>query len=260
MGGSSGGGGGDTKNEFVPPKYVKPYSKEMLGMASNYANSPFQSYGGDRVAGFTPFQQQGFNMVGQQAGWGQGMTGQGLGQLSSTLGGDYLNGNPYTDQIIGRTLGDMADQYRYATGPGNAAMASMSGSFDNSGVAGKDMMDRFSLARAMGDAASGIRYDNYAQERQNQLGAVNPALGFGQQSLGSLQQAGGQQQALGQANLDTQFQDFMRSIQDPVDKLRALTGTVGTAQGNYGISSGQSQSNVPNWAIGSTIGGSILGK
>jgi hypothetical protein len=260
MGGSSGGGGGDTKNEFVPPKYVKPYSKEMLGMASNYANSPFQSYGGDRVAGFTPFQQQGFNMVNTMATGGLPLGTNSTGMLNDTVTGKYLDGNPYLDNIISRTTGDIADQYRYMTGPNNMAMASRSGSLDNSGVAGKDMIDRFNSERAMADAEATMRYNAYEAERNKQFAAGQYGVGAAQGLTQDLLGAGGQQQALGQANLDTQFQEFMRSIQDPVDKLRALSGTVGTAQGNYGISSGQSQSNVPNWAIGSTIGGSILGK
>jgi hypothetical protein len=256
MSGSSSGGGGSQK--FKPPGYVIPYSQEMLSRASELSQSPYQAFTGQRIQDFSPFQQQGFNMVQGQAGTGQALTGAGAGQLSSTLGGDYLNGNPFTDQIVNRTLGDMADQYRYATGPANQTMASMSGSLDNSGIAGKDMMDRFSLARAMGDAASGIRYSNYADERQNQLGAVNPALGFGQQSLGNLQQAGGQQQALGQAGLDVQFQDFMRQISDPFEKFGTLQQAVQTGQGGYGTT--KSSSSVPNWAIGSTIGGSLMGK
>ena len=154
--------------------------------------------------------------------------------------------------------GDLADQYRYATAPANMAMASRSGSLDNSGVAGKDMMDRFSLARAMGDVENQIRYGNYAQERQNQLGAVNPALGYGQQALGNLQEAGGLQQQQAQAGLDVGYDEFLRMLQDPFDKLGVLQQSVQTGQGGYG--STKERQSVPNWAIGTSLAGSALGK
>lgn len=256
MGGRSNTGGGDS--QFKPPSYVIPYSKQMLEGASQLSNTPYQPYGGQRIADFTPFQNQGFNMVNTQSGWGQGITGQGVGQLSSTLGGDYLQGNPYVDAIVGQAQGDLADQYRYATAPANMAMASRSGSLDNSGVAGKDMMDRFSLARAMGDVENQIRYGNYAQERQNQLGAVNPALGYGQQALGNLQEAGGLQQQQAQAGLDVGYDEFLRMLQDPFDKLGVLQQSVQTGQGGYG--STKERQSVPNWAIGTSLAGSALGK
>jgi hypothetical protein len=260
MSGSSNTGGGNSKTTNMPPPFVIPYSKDMLAQASQLSQQPFQAYTGQRIQDFSPFQQQGFNMVQGQAQGGAGLTNMGMGSLADTVGGSYLGGNPFTDQIVNRTLGDMADQYRYATGPGNQAMASMSGSLDNSGIAGKDMMDRFSLSRAMGDAASGIRYNNYAQERQNQLGATGQALGFGQQALGNLQQAGGQQQALGQAQKDFDFTEFMRMLNEPYQGLGTLQQAVQTAQGGFGTTTGKQQSNVPNWAIGSTIGGSLMGK
>lgn len=256
MGGRSNTGGGDS--QFKPPSYVIPYSKQMLETAGDLSQSPYSPYGGQRIADFSNFQNLGFGMVGDQAGWGQGLTGQGVGQLSSTIGGDYLQGNPYLDAMIGQAQGDLADQYRYATAPANMAMASRSGSLDNSGVAGKDMMDRFSLMRAMGDVENQMRYGNYAQERQNQLGAVGQALGYGQQSLGNLQEAGGLQQAQGQANLDVLYDDFLRMLQDPYDKLGVLQQAVQTGQGGYG--STKERQSVPNWAIGTSLAGSALNK
>jgi hypothetical protein len=256
MGGRSNTGGGDS--QFKPPSYVVPYSKQMLETAGGLSQNPYTPYGGQRINPFTDFQNQGFNMVGAQSGWGQDLTGQGVGQLGSTLAGDYLQGNPYLDQIIGQAQGDIANQYKYMTAPGNMAMASRSGSLDNSGVAGKDMMDQFGAMRAMGDVENQLRYGNYAQERQNQLGAVGQALGYGQQALGNLQEAGSQQQQLGQAGLDVQFDEFLRMLQDPYDKLGVLQQAVQTGQGGYG--STKERQSVPNWAIGSTIGGSLLGK
>lgn len=264
MGGSSNTGGGNSK--FQPPGYVKPYARDLLGQASSLSNQPFQAYTGQMVAPTSGLENQGFNMVSAAAGRPQDpLMGAGSGYLGSVLGGQYLNNNPYIDQMVSRATGDMADQYRYATGPQNAAMASMSGSFDNSGIAGKDMMDRFSLARAMGDAENQIRSGNYQFERGQQGAAADQGLAYAQQNFNqpfqaaeALQQAGQTQRGVEQAGLSAQMQEFQRMLQDPFDKLGALQGAVSTTQGGYGTT--KQQSSVPNWAIASTLGGNMMGK
>lgn len=40
------------------PTYARPYVESMLGQSWAIANQPYQTYGADRIAGFTPLQQQ----------------------------------------------------------------------------------------------------------------------------------------------------------------------------------------------------------
>jgi hypothetical protein len=40
------------------PEYAKPYVEKMLGKTEALTNSPYQPYQGERIAGFTPLQQQ----------------------------------------------------------------------------------------------------------------------------------------------------------------------------------------------------------
>ena len=241
------GGAGNTSggsNKFEPPGYAQGYDIELLKRANQQSQTPFQAYSGQRFAPFTPLQNQGFNLAGQYATTGQGLTGAGAGQLQNTLAGNYLNSNPYIDQMVGQAQGDIADQYKYMTAPSNMAMASRSGSLDNSGIAGKDMMDRFSSQRAMGDVENQIRYGNYANERQNMMAASQPALNYGQSSLGQAAQAGTQQQQLGQAQQDFNYQEFLRQLDQPNQNLSVLQSNLATAQGGFGA--GASKTPNPN--------------
>ena len=256
MGGRSNTGGGDS--QFKPPSYVVPYSKQMLETAGGLSQSPYTPYSGQRINPFTDFQNQGFNMVNTMATGGLPLGTGSVDMLTDTVTGKYLNANPYIDNIVNRTTGDIADQYGYMTAPGNMAMASRSGSLDNSGVAGKDMIDRFNTERAMADAEAQIRYNAYEAERNKQFAAGQYGLGASQDLTQQLMGAGQQQQALGQAGLDVQYDEFMRMLQDPYDKLGVLQQAVQTGQGGYG--STKERQSVPNWAIGTSIGGSVLGK
>jgi hypothetical protein len=83
--GSGGGGGGDQKQTTVTdvPDWVKPYAKESLGKAAALTNAPYQTYGGERVAQFSPLQQQAFTRAGQQQVAGQIGQATGIAGLAS---------------------------------------------------------------------------------------------------------------------------------------------------------------------------------
>lgn len=92
------------------------------------------------------------------------------GVVNSTLAGDNLNGNPYTDAILAATRGNTTNAVN-----SQFARAGRYGSGNHAGI----------LAKAIADAENGLRYENYGRERQNQLAAVQQASGLmgGSQSL-----------------------------------------------------------------------------
>jgi hypothetical protein len=49
-----------TQTTTTIPEYARPYVERMLGKAEAFSDSPYQAYGGERVAGFTPMQEQAF--------------------------------------------------------------------------------------------------------------------------------------------------------------------------------------------------------
>jgi len=69
---SSGGGGSSqptqqTVTQVTIPPELMPYAKRTLGTAEQLTyNQPYQTYGGQRVAGLNPLQQQAMQQVQQQ--------------------------------------------------------------------------------------------------------------------------------------------------------------------------------------------------
>ena len=85
------------------PEYAQPYVERLLGKAEAFSSAPYQAYGGERIAGFTPMQvqaQQAAANLGpsQQLGVGTQMAGlAGLGQLG--IAQNVANaGNQYAQQ------------------------------------------------------------------------------------------------------------------------------------------------------------------
>jgi hypothetical protein len=77
MGGGSGGGSGApaTQTQISDvPDWAKPYAKEILGRASALTDinqNPYQQYGGERIAQFSPLQEKAFSSVGNMQVPGQ---------------------------------------------------------------------------------------------------------------------------------------------------------------------------------------------
>lgn len=95
VGGGGGGGGGGTQNvqsttyQTNIPDYLRPYAEQMLGQASALTDvnqNPYQSYDGQRFAGFTPMQQQAFGNVQNQTTAPQLGTATGLAQQGAQQG------------------------------------------------------------------------------------------------------------------------------------------------------------------------------
>lgn len=103
----------------------------------------------------------------------QGISGaQGL--VNRTLNGDFLNGNPYLDAILGKTRQSVTD--------GVDSQFSAAGRYGSGMHAGI-------LARELADAENQARFNNYAMERQNQIGAVDQAQGLMNGTTGLLNNA-----------------------------------------------------------------------
>lgn len=67
----SGGGGQQSTSSNAPPQqYLDAYS-QVMGRANQAASAPYQSYPGQLQAGFSPQQQQGFDVIGSTIGMQQ---------------------------------------------------------------------------------------------------------------------------------------------------------------------------------------------
>lgn len=87
--------------------------------------------------------------------------------IADVLSGKYLNGNPYLEGMIGKTLGDVQDRVGAAYGS--------RGSFGGTAWTSK-------LAEGLGNAELGLRYGNYSDEMNRMAGAAGmaPSIAQGQ--------------------------------------------------------------------------------
>jgi hypothetical protein len=267
QGGGKGGGGGGGGQQPAPasqtvtqtaiPEYARPYVESMLGKSealTDINQNPYQSYGGQRIAGFNPVQERAFQNV-------QNMqTAPQLNQGTALAGASGLG-----------ALGAGANYQAMATNP-NATAAYMSPYMQNVVDVQKDEAFRDAQIRNLGSNLGSARQGTYGgarqllgeQERnrnlQTQLGQIQASgsqrafdaaqqaqqfgtsaglQGFGQagqaaSTLGNLgqlqygqqqginqaqQQVGAIQQAQAQQGLDLGYQDFLKQRNYPYQQL-----------------------------------------
>jgi hypothetical protein len=179
------------------PGFALPYAQGFLQRSQQVADSPYQAYTEQRVADFTPWQQQGLQAQAQRAMSGSpvmssassGLTGmmQGGGTAAANAYGPvqaqanpYAGSNPYLQQTIDATMGDLTRSWNNVQKPQWDTAMQRSGSFGNSGVMQANQMAQSDMQRNMGNIASGMRMQDYTQQQQLGESAANRALQAGQ--------------------------------------------------------------------------------
>jgi hypothetical protein len=258
-----GGGGGSqptntTQTTTTIPEYARPYVERMLGKAEAFSDSPYQAYKGERIAGFTPLQQQSFQGAAnlgpaQQIGQGTqlagiaGLGGLGAGQQYAQQATDPGSMQAYMSPYIQNA---MAPQLREAArssaimGQQNQAQAVQQGAFGGSRSAIVEAERQRNLAQQQGDIYGRGMQTAFEQARQAQqfgadlglrgyglAGQMAGTLGqlgqtqFGQQQ-GAIQAqaaAGAQQQALEQQKMSQAYQDFLSQRGYPQQQLAFMS-------------------------------------
>jgi hypothetical protein len=188
---------------------IAPYAEKLLGTAELYTDpeaNPYMQYMGDRVAQFTPLQQQSYQnaalmQTAPQLGDATAMAGMaGLGALNtqytfrpsdfaSTFTRD-AQGNmtsplmsPYMQSVVQRQQADAERQAKIAEQVQNA-QAARAGAFGGSGNQIMRMQALGNLARQKGDIQAKGLQDAYQQAMaqynvQNQLNAQQQQFGAG---------------------------------------------------------------------------------
>jgi len=266
-----GGGGGSAPANTTStstqtselPEWARGYAKDTLakGQALTDINqNPYQQYSGDRIAGFSPMQQQAMQnaqgmSVAPQVGQGTaaatmaGMGGLGVAGQANPYGfqnqvGGYMN--PYMNQILAPQLAEANRQYDIGATRQQSA-ATQAGAFGGSReaiMAAENERNRNTgLNQIVGqgyNTAFTNAQNQYNQNLQNQLqgfGMANQAAGqlgqLGQQQyqqgmgINQLQnQYGGQQQALQQQGLTQAYQDFQNQQNYPYKQLGFMSDMI----------------------------------
>jgi hypothetical protein len=206
-----GGGGGapanpdKTTTTVELPEWARPYAKDTLakGAALTDINqNPYQQYGGERIAGFQPMQQQAFqgaaNMQpSQQVGLGSDIAGAaGIGALGTNYqsrnfqGGQFDNQaaqqymNPYTQNVVDYQKSQALRDFQIAQ-PMRQAQAVQQGAFGGSRSAIVDAEAQRSLnSQLQGIEATGQQaaFQNAQQQYNTDQARRLQAQQLGEQS------------------------------------------------------------------------------
>lgn len=258
------GGGGQsqptstTQTTITIPEYAKPYMERTLGKAEALTNAPYQAYGGQRTAEFSPLQQQAFQSAGQlgpaqQIGTGTQLAGMGgLGALGAGQQYMQMATNPYATQAFMSPYMEnaLAPQLREArrqsdiTGQQQAAQAVKAGAFGGSrfglmeaerqrnlgqqqaDIYGRGMQTAFEQARQAQQFGADLGLRGYGQATSaagtlGQLGQTQ--FGQQQQAMQAQAQMGAQQQAREQQMLDQAYQDFLSQRGHPYQQIAFMS-------------------------------------
>lgn len=268
------------------PEYAKPYVERMLGKAEALSEAPYQAYGGERTAGFTPMQQNAFQQAAnlqpsQQLGIGTQLAGLGgLGAMNAGQNYQNMATNPYAMQqymspYIQNALNpQMQEAQRQSAiqGQMNQAQAVKQGAFGGgrsaiveaerqrnlgqnlASIYGTGMQNAFQQAQQAQQFGStlGLQGNQAAIQSAQTLGQLGQTQ-FGQQKdiINAQAAAGAQQQALEQQKLNQQYQDFQAQRGAPQQNLAFMSDIL------RGVPLGQQtqqQFAAPQSAIGQAAG------
>jgi hypothetical protein len=243
-----------TQTQATAPEFYTNYLQDIANLGQNAVQQ-----GG--VAGFSPLQQQAFQMVPDVAFSGAGSMGaasQLLGQAGATtmpdIVADYMN--PYTMGVVDEMGRLQQRSIQENILPNLGAAAAGSGQFGSrrqAQVTGNSLRDLQSdlLGRQMQALQSGYtEAGKFAQgdlSRALQAGQGFENLGQAQQGLGlsglkAMSDYGGQQQALGQKMLDypmaqaQAFSQLMKQYQVPGGSIEQKIGPQAGAYSNSPLS------------------------
>jgi len=234
------GGGGSQPaqptqtSQVTIPEYAKPYMERLLGKAEAAAETPYQTYGGERIAGPTAEQQaarQNVAGMGPAGGYeaGMGMAGAGgmAGLASAGAGQQYMGMatdpratqafmSPYMQNVVDVQKAEaMRDFGRQV--PGMQAAATRGGAFGGSRQAIVEAEGRRNLGNQLQQIqAAGSQKAFEDAQRAQQFGSEIGLRGLGQAAQTGIQagatmgQLGGaqQQSALDLAKAQEAFGSF----------------------------------------------------
>jgi len=231
----SGGGGssGQTVTQVQgPPEWMRPYWEANVLQGHQLSGRPLSLYGGQGVAGFSPEQMAGQEMIANRAIAGNPLLNQANQQIGRTMQGDYLRpeSNPYLQANVNQALGDITRNYQQSVLPSTMAQFQRSGAFGGSAHQEALEGQQRALGSTMGNVASQMYGQNYAQERQNQMAATGMADRYGSaeyQDAMALMGVGDARQQQMQQMIDYDRSRWDQAWNYPQQQLNFMTGLIG---------------------------------
>ena len=225
--GGGGGGNSQTTNELDPN--VVPYVRDALSkQQALYNEGAPEYYGGQTYLNPNAQQQSAINMMTANANVNNPMLQNSTNLNNQMIQGDFLQNNPNFDAVMNTAGRKATDLYNNAMTNTNS-QASMSGRYGSDAHARMASNNSSNLAQSLADTAGAYAYQNYANERGNQINAMNNAQAIaGNQNVGAnnLMQAGQYQAGFDQQALDADISRWDYSQNKDQQHLSNYTNAV----------------------------------
>lgn len=265
QGGKGGGGAPPPASQTVTqtsiPEYARPYVENMLGRSealTDISQNPYQTYGGQRIAGFNPVQEQAFadvqnRQTASQLGQGTALAGaSGLGSLGAGFNYQSMATNPnsmaaymspYMQNVVDVQKNEAVRDAQIRNIGSNLGSARL-GTYGGARQLLAEQERNRNLQQNLGNIqATGAQNAFQAAQQAQQFGTTAGLQGFGQAgqaaaTLGTLgqtqfgqegainqgrQQVGAIQQAQAQQGLDLGYQDFLKQRNYPYQQLAFMS-------------------------------------
>lgn len=230
-----------------PPSIVKPYLQQGYQTASSLLSQGGpQQYQGNTVAPFAPQQEQAMQLASARALGGSPVMSAAQNQAAQTLGGDFLNSNPYLDETFRK-----------------AAQATRSALDTQFAGSGRDLIAQLpGRSDQLNNLANQIYGGNYQAERARQMQAIPFASGLANQDwtdIGQLANVGSQIQGQTQNIINDRVRRWDFEQMRPEDALSSYLARIqGLAPASGQTSSQPIYSNPAGSALGGALGGGAL--
>ena len=214
--GGGGGGNQQTTNELDPN--VVPYVRDALSkQQALYNQGAPEYYAGQTYLDPNSQQQQAIDQMTANANVNDPMLQNSTNLNNQMIQGDFLQNNPNFDAVMATAGRAATDQYNNAM-QGTNSQASMSGRYGSDAHSRMASNNSSNLAQSLADTAGQYAYTNYANERGNQINAMNNAGQISQnQNIGAnnLMNAGNMQAGFDQTalNADIARHDYGQNAQ-----------------------------------------------
>jgi len=165
---------------------VEPYLTYGLTEAKKqYQGGGPQFYPGQGYVGPSTATQTALQALQARAMAGNPLLAQAQGNVSGMLSGDYLGGNPFFQGAFQPAAAAAQTAFQKSIGDISSA-ASKAGRYGSGAMGDLQSQAAGTFAQKLSDTAGRLSYENYAQERQNQMRALGMAPGLAEADYGDI--------------------------------------------------------------------------
>jgi hypothetical protein len=165
---------------------IQPYLTFGLSEArKQYEGGGPQFYPGQGFVGPSTATQTALQALQARAMAGNPLLAQAQGNVSGMLAGDYLGGNPFFQGAFQPAATAAQTAFQKSIGDISSA-ASKAGRYGSGAMGDLQSQAAGTFAQKLADTAGRLSYENYAQERQNQMRALGMAPGLAEADYGDI--------------------------------------------------------------------------